>query len=124
MHYSPVRRSTPRSKLLSFPLDLHVLGLPPAFNLSQDQTLQFKLQNCRTGVRSKRTRAIQAFVYKDVSLWILFSGHWLSPHPTEHPHKSLVILLKSVRCNRSAATRRAYYRDETQTVNKFFVFYE
>ena len=24
----------------SFPLDLHVLGLPPAFNLSHDQTLQ------------------------------------------------------------------------------------
>ena len=23
------------------PLDLHVLGLPPAFNLSHDQTLQF-----------------------------------------------------------------------------------
>ncbi|NVD07523.1 DUF547 domain-containing protein [Vibrio sp. JPW-9-11-11] len=27
----------------SFPLDLHVLGLPPAFNLSHDQTLQFKI---------------------------------------------------------------------------------
>ena len=25
------------------PLDLHVLGMPPAFNLSQDQTLQLKL---------------------------------------------------------------------------------
>ena len=23
------------------PFDLHVLGMPPAFNLSQDQTLQF-----------------------------------------------------------------------------------
>jgi hypothetical protein len=29
--------------MLSFPLDLHVLGLPPAFNLSHDQTLQFKI---------------------------------------------------------------------------------
>ncbi|SPZ43838.1 Uncharacterised protein [Plesiomonas shigelloides] len=28
------------------PLDLHVLGLPPAFNLSHDQTLQFKV--CRS----------------------------------------------------------------------------
>ena len=26
----------------AFSLDLHVLGLPPAFNLSHDQTLQFK----------------------------------------------------------------------------------
>ena len=25
------------------PFDLHVLGLPPAFNLSHDQTLQFNL---------------------------------------------------------------------------------
>ncbi|ASK18845.1 hypothetical protein CEK60_05805 [Halomonas sp. N3-2A] len=31
------------SKLPLLPLDLHVLGLPPAFNLSHDQTLQFKI---------------------------------------------------------------------------------
>ena len=29
--------------MLSLPLDLHVLGLPPAFNLSHDQTLQLKV---------------------------------------------------------------------------------
>src|SRR6266699_1239343 len=35
--YSPVRRSsTPEG---AFPLDLHVLSTPPAFVLSQDQTL-------------------------------------------------------------------------------------
>ncbi len=38
MHSSPVRRSPPGCPAL--PLDLHVLGLPPAFTLSQDQTLQ------------------------------------------------------------------------------------
>ena len=27
--------------LIALPLDLHVLGVPPAFNLSHDQTLQF-----------------------------------------------------------------------------------
>jgi hypothetical protein len=37
--YSAVRRSTAESKLSLFPLDLHVLGTPPAFILSQDQTL-------------------------------------------------------------------------------------
>ena len=42
-HYSPVRRSTPKYKYFSFPLDLHVLSLPPAFNLSHDQTLQLKI---------------------------------------------------------------------------------
>jgi hypothetical protein len=43
MHYSPVRRSSASSKLDLLPLDLHVLSLPPAFNLSHDQTLQFKI---------------------------------------------------------------------------------
>jgi hypothetical protein len=39
--YSPVRRSsTPEG---AFPLDLHVLSTPPAFVLSQDQTLHRKL---------------------------------------------------------------------------------
>ena len=41
--YSPVRHSPPiKYKYLTvLPFDLHVLGMPPAFNLSQDQTLQF-----------------------------------------------------------------------------------
>jgi hypothetical protein len=39
MHYSPVRHSPAPEGLL--PSDLHVLSIPPAFNLSHDQTLQF-----------------------------------------------------------------------------------
>ena len=42
--YAPVRRSPPRYCYLALPLDLHVLGLPLAFILSQDQTLHCK--NC------------------------------------------------------------------------------
>ena len=38
--YSPVRHSHPAEARI--PFDLHVLSMPPAFNLSQDQTLQFK----------------------------------------------------------------------------------
>ncbi len=37
MHYSPVRHWS------CDPFDLHVLGTPPAFVLSQDQTLKFVL---------------------------------------------------------------------------------
>ena len=41
--YSPVRRyrlhQSTEVSIRSFPLDLHVLGTPPAFVLSQDQTL-------------------------------------------------------------------------------------
>ena len=36
--YSPVRRSSTPEE--AFPLDLHVLSTPPAFVLSQDQTLR------------------------------------------------------------------------------------
>jgi len=38
--YSPVRHST-RGPKTTFAFDLHVLSTPPAFVLSQDQTLQF-----------------------------------------------------------------------------------
>ena len=37
--YAPVRRSPPMRCRTALPLDLHVLGLPLAFILSQDQTL-------------------------------------------------------------------------------------
>ena len=40
--YSPVRRSPPKYCYLVLPLDLHVLSLPLAFILSQDQTLHCK----------------------------------------------------------------------------------
>ena len=39
--YSPVRHFT-RIPKDTFSFDLHVLSMPPAFVLSQDQTLQFK----------------------------------------------------------------------------------
>ena len=41
MYYAPVRRCTQGPKP-PFSLDLHVLSTPPAFALSQDQTLQLK----------------------------------------------------------------------------------
>ena len=42
--YSPVRHFTKDPKV-PFSFDLHVLGTPPAFVLSQDQTLQLKLKS-------------------------------------------------------------------------------
>ena len=43
------------------PLDLHVLGTPPAFVLSQDQTLHYRVVDCsntcwRTAVRRRTVR--------------------------------------------------------------------
>ena len=40
--YAPVRHSSASSKLDLLPFDLHVLSLPLAFILSQDQTLRCK----------------------------------------------------------------------------------
>ena len=45
--YSPVRHFT-RPANRAFSCDLHVLGMPPALILSQDQTLQFYLEFSRT----------------------------------------------------------------------------
>ncbi len=54
--YSPVRRSsTPEG---AFPLDLHVLSTPPAFVLSQDQTLRDNLVLATRGSRDKRWKSL------------------------------------------------------------------
>ena len=50
--YAPVRRSPPVHCCTALPLDLHVLGLPLAFILSQDQTLHCK--NCFVTLDSSR----------------------------------------------------------------------
>src|SRR5690625_2722695 len=56
--YSPIRRSFHRSHpegiVLLPALDLHVLGTPPAFVLSQDQTLHRKLVDCQVDRRRQR----------------------------------------------------------------------
>ena len=52
--YSPVRRSSTTE--VAFPLDLHVLSTPPAFVLSQDQTLHRKIDTQPTPQRSKAER--------------------------------------------------------------------
>ena len=75
MHYSPVRRSSAGSKLPLLPLDLHVLGLPPAFNLSHDQTLQFKIYVILT-CHPKATKADQTWLkvqtnLKDVNIFLV-----------------------------------------------------
>ena len=51
--YAPVRRSSAESKLSLLPLDLHVLGLPLAFILSQDQTLHCNVVVCFLAINSR-----------------------------------------------------------------------
>ena len=44
-HYSPVRHSHHQTKAQWIPFDLHVLSTPPAFVLSQNQTLHTKVES-------------------------------------------------------------------------------
>src|SRR5262249_14119015 len=55
----------------AFPLDLHVLSTPPAFVLSQDQTLQQKPVEKSTPTIKENCREI-------INFW-----HWLIKHPVE-----------------------------------------
>ena len=74
--YSPVRRS-PEAEA-SFAHDLHVLSTPPAFILSQDQTLQF-----RPFVPPGAASARQAFYSKSTSR----SATTPEPLPKEQPQR-------------------------------------
>ena len=58
--YSPVRRFTKLPKE-PFSLDLHVLSTPPAFVLSQDQTLQLKSSIPTTSRSSSGSQKSQKF---------------------------------------------------------------
>src|SRR5690625_7507069 len=71
--YSPIRRSFHKRPSEDFSLlpahDLHVLGMPPAFVLSQDQTLQksltYKQRGCLYGFLSFMFRSEERRVGKE-----------------------------------------------------------
>ena len=68
MHYSPFRRSTCSPKG-TFARDLHVLAMPPAFILSQDQTLKFNIFYVRRsgGVVEKESKTSTRLVSRVVA---------------------------------------------------------
>ncbi len=111
IHYSPVRHSTPASKLASFPFDLHVLGMPPAFNLSHDQTLQFNLA-CYALYKIKTSYLIDVVVLLctfacscKYSTSVLVQQVYLC----KYPHTLFdIILLKSICCIAATKKRELY----------------
>ena len=70
------------------PLDLHVLGLPPAFNLSHDQTLQFKFD-------ARELNFVMNYVFTQRLGIHLLSGDIKNPCHFECPHRLSDKLLKS-----------------------------
>ena len=91
-YYSPFPEAIPQKRvrshaLLTRPpltpkgaLDLHVLGLPPAFVLSQDQTL--KLKSCYQLILDVRTYAHRMVVQTIHLLFICAQGIQRQPKPT------------------------------------------
>ena len=74
--YAPFRRSPPKYCYLALPLDLHVLSLPLAFILSQDQTLLcifFISQLEPDTLNSKRINALDYFLFLGTCLYLSFS---------------------------------------------------
>ena len=45
------------------PFDLHVLSIPPAFNLSHDQTLQFNYVTCVLKGRDPKVRCSKKLLF-------------------------------------------------------------
>src|SRR5690606_31742664 len=54
----------------TFALDLHVLGLPPAFNLSHDQTLQFKIRCRLFGEPTRTTKTCSELLNTNTLLFV------------------------------------------------------
>ena len=83
----PHPSATRRQVLLpALPFDLHVLGMPPAFNLSQDQTLQLKLLHPRGQIsfeeRTKPRTTVDRFLLGTPCIT------WVDSSTTRRPHKS------------------------------------
>ena len=70
------------------PFDLHVLGLPPAFNLSHDQTLQFKFD-------ARELNFVMNYVCSLRDLVFIFRLATLRIRIFECPHRLSDKLLKS-----------------------------
>ena len=81
--YSPVRRSSTPER--AFPLDLHVLSTPPAFVLSQDQTLQQKPE--KSVPTNKPIKPIKQLALAYQKHPVEFSKNNHTPTPT-HPRAS------------------------------------
>ena len=98
--YSPVRHSSTPTKVGAFPFDLHVLSTPPAFVLSQDQTLQKNKQKNRQKTKKstkqqQTTNTIQClsmlmFMFKTTKFASsndTLSSSQTTPPPTTQHHK-------------------------------------
>ena len=105
--YSPVRRSsTPEG---AFPLDLHVLSTPPAFVLSQDQTLRDNLVHATRGSRYKRWKSLCSQRRGRICLVVVrsFAGPKAGRAAMLEPHDGVLFMGLLAPCGASGALTSA-----------------
>ena len=92
------------------PFDLHVLGLPPAFTLSQDQTLHLNFSDRSPDFLSAVARPSPKLLYCICMLLNLFgscrtSARWTTIHSPDARTSHLRTLSKIVGIGLSASSR-------------------
>src|SRR5690606_27163389 len=106
------------------PFDLHVLGLPPAFTLSQDQTLHLKLHGpksklfeCSRSTRAPITR-LHLHAFESLLLLVRTSARWTTIHRPDARTSHLRTLSKIVGSGLSASflPPRCFRRGEPHIV--------
>ena len=98
------------------PLDLHVLGLPPAFNLSHDQTLQFKFD-------ARELNFVMNYVFTQRLGIHLLSEDIKNPCHFECPHRLSDKLLKSSAASFFAAARGVHITLSRFRVKQLFLLF-
>ena len=106
--YSPVRNSSGKSKLLPSAFYLHVLGTPPAFILSQDQTL-IKIIVCLKLILSLTDLLFFIVQYYNLSYSALHIGSSCS-------------VFKGL-CRSRATTILVYHASLVLSISFFYFFY-
>lgn len=110
------------------PFDLHVLGLPPAFTLSQDQTLHLKLLSPKANALNAErltlsyTYRLQITYYK--MLLNRTSARWTACPSCRRPHKSPAHTVKELRTRpqRLDSRPRRFRRGEPHIMATLFSF--
>ena len=123
--YAPVRHSSASEDLL--PFDLHVLGLPLAFILSQDQTLHCKIiwffLNSFLIERGVHVHLISSFQYFK-ELFYYFFGRQMYKHFWHHQHSWKTFFSNPLNQNLFQPKGRQIYNNfnsQSACLSKFFL---
>ncbi len=111
--------ATQRASSSVLPFDLHVLGLPPAFNLSHDQTLQFFSSCAALRHTSAKHHCLLRTYFHQTQM---FNEYALigQPSPTRKSAHTYCLIHSFKEHSRLAAVRAAHYTDTFPLGKQFF----